>query len=182
MSFFGCCCGGGAAPVATAVPNPPAFTTPVPPGLPVPPTIPFENPADATVPRSCPPGTPFATPEPKFVPPTAPLRAAPAPTSVVPGAPPKVPSIGASNLPSRALGFAFAPIGSPNPPTWGDGVLLLFATTVGLGLAKTPTFACRGGATAFGGAAGTIGIGVGTFAMTGFGGSTSTGGLIFGGS
>jgi hypothetical protein len=61
-------------------------------------------------------------------------------------------------------------------------VLLLFATTVGLGLAKTPTFACRGGATAFGGAAGTIGIGCGTFAMTGFGGSTSTGGLIFGGS
>src|SRR6201996_4593122 len=142
----------GAGPAVLA--KPALATVPVPPGLPVPPTTPLAKPAEATLPMSCPPGTPLATPAPKDVPETAPLRAAPAPVAA-PGALLKLPTATSADL--AELGFGLAPIGSPKPPAFTSGFTWLFAVSVGLGLANSPTLGCGGGATALGGAGGSLG-------------------------
>ena len=81
-------------------------------------------------------------------------------------------------------GFGLAPTGSPKPPVVGVGLLTLFATSVGFGLANRPTFGAGGGATAFGGAGGRTGAGLGISNFTGAGGSSSGlgGTMILGGS
>src|SRR6202046_1962100 len=134
--------------------KPPVATEPVPPGLPVPPTTPLAKPAEATLPMSCPPGTPLATPEPNEVPETAPLRAAPAPVAA-PGALLKEPTATSADL--LELGLVLAPVGSPNPPALTSGFTWLLAVSVGFGLANSPTLGCGAGATAFGGAGGSLG-------------------------
>src|SRR5580692_1740800 len=142
----------GAPPVLLL--KPAVDTVPVPPGLPVPPTMPLAKPAEATLPMSCPPGTPLATPAPKEVPETAPLRAAPAPVAA-PGAALKAPT--ATNCDWVELGLGLAPCGSPKPPALTSGFTWLLATSVGFALANSPTFGCGGGATALGGAGGSLG-------------------------
>ena len=134
MGVASTCCGFGA--VGAADPNPvpdsPACSTlPVPPGLPVPPTTPLENPAEATVPcTSRPPGTPLATPEPKSTPFTELWRAAPDPGAPTPGVPEKDPT-DATFAGRVAFGLGVTPTGSPNPPVFGVGGAVLFATRVG---------------------------------------------------
>src|SRR5271170_3338673 len=146
----------GAVPIL----KPAVATVPVPPGLPVPPTTPLAKPAEATLPMSCPPGTPLATPAPKDVPETAPLRAAPAPVAA-PGALLKLPTATRGDL--VELGLVLAPIGSPKPPDLTSGFTWLLAVSVGLGLENSPTLGCGGGATALGGAGGSLGCGWSSF-------------------
>src|ERR1700722_10980879 len=143
--------------------TPPVATAPGT-GLPVPPTMPLAKPAEATLPMSWPPGTPLATPAPKEVPATAPLRAAPAPLSV-PGALLKDPTATSCELVEVGLGLA--PIGSPKPPALAVGCTLLLAISIGFGLVNRPTFGCGAGATAFGGAGGSLGCS--TSSLIGFG-------------
>ena len=81
-----------------------------------------------------------------------------------------------------AFGFGFTPCGSPNPPTFGVGADMLFATVVGVSLLNIPTFGCGGGVNRFGGAASIFGmIGVGSLISATFGGGGSGFGIsIFG--
>src|ERR1700753_3244131 len=144
--------------------NPALETVPVLPGLPVPPTTPLAKPAEATLPVSWPPGTPLGAPAPKLVPLTAPLRAAPAPASG-PGAWLKAPT--ATTCEEVELGLGFAPEGSPKPPDLSVACAMLLATGVGFSLANRPTLGCGGGATALGGAGGSLGCSTSSF--TGFG-------------
>src|SRR6201996_9634959 len=152
----------GAAPMLLV--KPAELAVPVPPGLPVPPTTPLAKPAEATLPMSFPPGTPLATPAPNEVPETAPLRAAPAP-EFSPGARAKLPMAATADL---VLGFVLAPCGSPKPPVFNSGLVWLFATWVGLGLSNMPVLGCGGGATALGGAGGSLGCS-GVSSFTGLG-------------
>jgi hypothetical protein len=136
-----------------AVLKPAVATVPVPPGLPVPPTTPLAKPAEATLPMSWPPGTPLATPAPKEVPETAPLRAAPAPVAA-PGALLKLPP-----PPVRlgGVGVSLGPDRITETACFDVRFHLLLAVSVGFGLENSPTLGCGGGATALGGAGGSLG-------------------------